>query len=116
VTFPGDPGAIIFKRERPACVVTSPAAKDTEWIPEVARRGWLIITRDRHIQEHRREIAAVKESGARMVALTGIDARSVFDQLEVVMCRWREIERLLLEPAPFIYAATRTRLRKVDLT
>lgn len=116
VTFPGDPGAVIFKRKRPACPVTSPAAKDAEWIPEAARRGWLIITRDRHIQEHRREIEAVRENGARMIALTGADARSVFDQLEVVMCRWREIERLLLEPAPFIYAATRTRLREVALT
>jgi hypothetical protein len=90
--------------------------KDSEWIPEAARRGWLIVTRDRHIQEHRLEIAAVRDNGARMVALTGEEARSVFDQLEVVLCRWRDIERCQQEPAPFIYAATRTSLRKVPLT
>jgi hypothetical protein len=116
VTYPGDQGAVIHKRYRPPCPITSPAVKDSKWIPEVARRGWLIVTRDRHVQEHRLEIAAVRDNGARMVALTGEEARSVFDQLEVVMCRWRDIERCLQEPAPFIYAATRTSLRKVPLT
>jgi hypothetical protein len=89
--------------------------RDSEWIPQVARRGWLILTRDRQIREHRLEIAAVVEHNARMVALTGADARSVFEQLEVVMCRWRDIERCLSEPAPFIYAATRTALRRIPL-
>ena len=76
VTYPGDPGAVIHKRHRPPSPITSPAVKDSEWIPEVARRGWLILTRDRHIQEHRLEIAAVRDHGARMVVLTGEDARS----------------------------------------
>ncbi len=57
VTYPGDPGKVIHKRQRPACPVSTPAVKDRIWIPEVARRGWLIITRDRHIQEHRRPAA-----------------------------------------------------------
>lgn len=116
VTYPGDPGAVVHKRQRPPCPIQSPAVKDPLWIPEVARHGWLIITRDRHIQEHHREIEAVRDNGARMVALTGEDARSVFDQLEVIMCRWRDIERCLTEAAPFIYAATRTKLRPVSLT
>jgi hypothetical protein len=59
-------------------------------------------------------IAAVRDFGAKMVALTR-DARSVFDQLEVVMCRWRDVEQCVLEPAPFIYAATRTSFRQVGL-
>ena len=116
VTYPGDPGAVIHKRHRPPCPITSPAVSDSEWIPEVARRGWLIITRDRHIQEHRLEIAAVRDYGARMVALTGEDARSIFAQLEVVMCRWRDIERCASEPAPFIYAVTRTAMRAISFT
>jgi hypothetical protein len=115
VTYPGDPGKVIHKRQRPACPVNSPAVKDRIWIPEVARRGWLIITRDRHIQEHRLEIDEVKANSARMISLIGEDARSVFDQLEVVMCRWREIENHLDDPAPFIYAASRTTLRDIPL-
>src|SRR3954471_19731502 len=45
VTYPGDPGTGIHKRHRPLCPIASPAVKDPEWVPEVARRGWLIITR-----------------------------------------------------------------------
>jgi hypothetical protein len=50
-----------------------------------------------------------------MVALTAADAGSVFGQLEVVMSRWRDIERCLAEPPPFIYAATRTTMRQIPL-
>ena len=71
---------MIHKRQRPPCPITSPEVKDSEWIRQVAQRGLLILTRDHHIQEHRLEIAAVRDNGARMVALTGEDARSVFDR------------------------------------
>jgi hypothetical protein len=37
VTYPGDPGAVIHKRERPPCPVATPHAKDTEWIPIVSQ-------------------------------------------------------------------------------
>lgn len=70
-TYPGDPGAIIKRRQRPPCPVTDPATRDDVWIPEVASRGWLIITRDSRIQQHPAEIAAVKANNARMVALSG---------------------------------------------
>jgi uncharacterized protein with PIN domain len=116
VTYPGDPGAVIHKRLRPPCPIASPAVKDSDWIPEVARKGWLIVTRDRHIQEHRLEIQAVREHSAKMVALTGEDAGSVFAQLEVVMCRWRDLERCTSELPPFIYSATRTSLRAIPLS
>ena len=50
VTYPGDPGGTLHKRERPPFPVSSPKALDTEWIPEVAAaRGWLIISRDANI-------------------------------------------------------------------
>lgn len=115
VTYPGDPGVTIHKRKRPPCPVTTPATPDPVWIPEVTRHGWLIITRDRHIRDHRQEITAVREHGAKMVALSGEEARGTFEQLEVIMCQWRKIEDLVLEPGPFICAATRTSLRSVDL-
>ena len=62
---------------------------DTEWIPEVAKRGWLIVTRDNNIIENRNEITAVRESGAKMVALnqrdqaaSGVAKRSAFPSLD----------------------------------
>ncbi|MDQ3632356.1 MAG: hypothetical protein M3417_14015 [Actinomycetota bacterium] len=74
-TFPGDPGAVVHRRERPPCPVDDPAARDTEWIPVVARLGWLIVTRDSRIQHRRAEVDAVREAGAKMIALGGDDAR-----------------------------------------
>ena len=60
---------------------------DEIWIPETARQGWLIITRDRQIQEHQAEIEAVRSNGARMVNLASDEAADKFAQLEVLMCQ-----------------------------
>lgn len=116
VTYPGDPGGTVHRRERPPSPITSTDTLDTVWIPEVARRGWLIVTRDSRIQHHRAELEAIREHGARMVALAGDEAVGTWNQLEVVMCQWRAIEALLSEPAPFVYRATRTTLRVVELS
>lgn len=116
VTYPGDPGGPVKGgRHRPPCPITRTDAPDTRWIPETARRHWLIVTRDRHIQEHRAEIDAVRRSGARMVVLGGEEALDTFHQLEVLMCQWRKIEALLDEPGPFIYIATRTTMRRAEI-
>jgi hypothetical protein len=116
VTYPGDAGgAVKGGRVRAACPITDTWTPDSVWIPECARRRWLIITRDRHIQEHRAEVHAVRANGARMVVLGGDEARDTFHQLEVIMCQWRKIEALVGQDGPFIYVATRTALRKVSL-
>ena len=47
VTYPGDPGAVLHRRHRAPCPIASPDVLDTDWIPEVAARGWLIVTRDK---------------------------------------------------------------------
>lgn len=52
VTYPGDPGGVLHKRERPPCPVDKVSMLDEEWIPLVAAQGWLIITRDARIQHH----------------------------------------------------------------
>jgi len=54
--------------------VGSPQTPDADWIPIVARRNWLITTRDRRIQERPAELAAVNEHGARMSAIASKDA------------------------------------------
>jgi PIN like domain len=90
-TYPGDRGGRIKKRFRAPCPVASPAAKDPEWIPLVAARGWLIITRDKEIQSKLAEKSAVHDHGAKMVNLASVDADRTWTQLEVFMTRWREI-------------------------
>lgn len=116
VTYPGDPGGVVHKRKRPPCPVSSPAEKDRIWIPQVAGLGRLIITRDSAIQRYRAELAAVRDNGARMVALAGRDATNTWAQLELFMTQWRAIEALTHQHGPFIYTATRTApLRAIDL-
>lgn len=39
ITYPGDPGATVHRRARPPCIITSPAALDTTWVPVVAEQG-----------------------------------------------------------------------------
>lgn len=115
VTFPGDAGGVVHKRERPPCVITDRSTLDEVWIPQVARQGWLIITRDSRIQERPAEIDAVQAYGVRMVALASTDAKTVWAQLEVFMTQWRRIEASFDEAGPFIYVATRTTFRRIDL-
>lgn len=116
VTYPGDPGAVIHKRQRPPCPIASPDVLDTDWIPEVATRGWLIITRDSMIAQNRNEVAAVRENKARMVALNQRDAQTKWGQLEVFMTQWRSIEAVISEPGPFIWRASRTAMTKISLS
>ncbi len=107
VTYPGDPGATIHRRVQPPCPITV-GSKDPQWIPLVASRGWVIVTRDSNIQRRRAEVAAVRDHGARMVAIAGADARGTWEQLEVLMVNWRRIEAWAEQPGPFIYSITRT--------
>lgn len=115
LTYPGDPGAVLHKRRRPPCPITSQATLDLDWIPEVARRGWLIVTRDSNIIQNRNELAAVRENGAKMVALNQEDAKTKWGQLEVFMTQWRRIEALIDEPGPFIVRASRTAMTPIPL-
>lgn len=88
---------------------------DTDWIPQVAARGWLIITRDSMITQNRNEIAAVRENKAKTAALNQRDAQTKWGQLEVFMTQWRRIEALIPEPGPFIWRASRTAMTPIAL-
>lgn len=113
-TYPGDPGAEINRRTRPPCTI-KPDTPDPMWVPEVTRSGWIIISRDYHIRENPVERRIVRECGARMVALSGRDAPTKWGQLELLMMRWRKIEALSAEPGPFIYRASLSAFRALDL-
>jgi len=88
---------------------------DAAWIPTVASAGWLIVTRDRQIQHHRAELAAVRDNRAKMVALASPEALDTWAQLEIVMTQWRAINTLADRLGPFVFTATRTSLRAIDI-
>jgi hypothetical protein len=79
--------------------------------PIVAGRGWSIITRDPRISRRPAEQEAVRQVGAKVFALDGAEATNLWSQLEIVMTRWRDIERASVNPGPFIYSVTRSRIR-----
>ncbi|MCW2759598.1 MAG: hypothetical protein JWO46_3344 [Nocardioidaceae bacterium] len=114
VTYPGDPGGTVNKQFRPPCSIPRDT-KDRIWLPLVTAHGWLVISRDLRIRDNPNERRVVRETGARMVALSGMDAPNKWGQLELLMSRWRKIEELLDEPGPFIYLASRSGLRRLDL-
>ena len=115
ITYPGDEGGIIHRKRRAPCPITTTASLDVEWIPEVAARRWLVITRDSNIQARPAELEAVRVHGARIVALAGRDAVRRWDQLEILMCQWRRIDALTATAGPSIHRATRTSLSPVAL-
>jgi hypothetical protein len=115
VTFPGDPGGTVHRRTRPPCPITDTSTEDAVWIPAVTAEGWIIVTRDRHIREHRAEIEAVRNSGARLVVFSGAEAGSTWEQLEILMRQWRKIEGLLGRTGPFIAMATLTTLNDLPI-
>ena len=51
-----------------------------------------------------------------MVALSGQDAANTWGQLELLMRYWRRVEELSNKPGPFIYLASRSRLKPLDLS
>ena len=88
---------------------------DTDWIPDVAAQGWIIVTRDSMIIQNRNEIAAIRENNAKMVALNQRIAQTKWYQLEVFMTQWRHIEALAAERGPFIWRVSRTAMASIPL-
>ena len=108
VTYPGDPGGRWRDgRERPACAIRSAAVKDREWIPEVTRYGWVIITRDQRIEERTAEVSTVFDCGAKLFTISSPQRQlSGFEILEIVMCSWRRMEAKTADDGPFICRMT----------
>lgn len=51
-------------------------ARDVQWLPAVAARGWIVLSADRDILRDRFELASVMLSGAAMLCLMGGDAKT----------------------------------------
>jgi len=113
VTFPGDPGETFRGRRRPPCPIESTDVPDEEWIAEVGRRGWCVITRDREVMKRPAELAAVHEHGVRMFAVTSPGQLTTWELVEAVVTQWREMEKLVELPGPWIYGLTRSSLRRL---
>jgi hypothetical protein len=112
ITYPGDPGGQgLDGFLRPPCLV-QPGDRDVDWIPAVANAGWIIISRDRHIQHRPAERSALESSGARLIRLDSRHSLNKWQQLEIIVTQWRRFEELSELSGPWLYTATRTSLHK----
>ncbi|HUP69824.1 MAG TPA: hypothetical protein VM142_08410 [Acidimicrobiales bacterium] len=121
VTYPGDQGGRFKRLDRPPCPITRTRTPDHEWLPVVARHGWLVITRDQNLRNKTVEISTIIRHGAKVVTI--VNARTpkgveppkldVFRQLRIVMTHWHELEGLLDIPGPFIYDVSEKGIHKI---
>jgi hypothetical protein len=79
---------------------------DRIWIPDVARRGWIIVTRDRRLQNRHLEWMAFLRAKARVLWFKG-DRASNVEITEGFLSALPKIDRLTshLEP-PYIIKVT----------
>lgn len=108
VTYPGDLGGLgCDGLIRPPCPI-QPGDKDSDWIPTVAKAGWVVVTRDRRMLNRPAERQAILGSGARVLRFEAKRELTKWLQLEVVVTQWRRIEDLSQLPGPWIYRVSRT--------
>jgi hypothetical protein len=80
-------------------------ALDTEWIPAVAARGLVVITRDKKLRSKPVEVRALWDHGLRVFNIGGKKDLPTWDWLARVVRHWPRMEEIIRErgPGPWIY-------------
>ena len=89
---------------------------DTEWLVEVGRRGWIVLTRDRNFDKNQIELKALYNSGTASFVLTGSQMtgpQMAGAFLSAMPAMLRCLKKLHL---PFVARVTRAGKVKVHLT
>lgn len=53
------------------------ACLDQEWLPEVGKRGWIVLTKDKGFRSRQIEVAALMQSGTAAFVLTNSNTTGV---------------------------------------
>ena len=77
-------------------------AADVDWMPEVARRGWPILSPDIRISRDRLEVEAIMTSGAAVFCLAGGHLTAEEKAHNVLRCLPQISSILERTPRPFI--------------
>ena len=84
-----------------------PAAADEEWLLEVGRRGWVVLTKDSRIRYRAPALAAIRASAVRLFVLTAGDLQG-FEMAAIFGKALSRISRVATsQPAPFIARVTK---------
>jgi hypothetical protein len=80
---------------------------DVDWIPRVAARHWVLITKDQHIRRNPLEVAAYRASKLRGFVATGKDMSA--DELGelLVQCLPGMVRRVVSRMGPLLFTISR---------
>jgi hypothetical protein len=93
---------------------TDTRVPDHVWIPEVAGRGWVILTKDKRIRHSPVEIEALRNAGARYVCLGAANMNGK-EQAECLVEHWKTIDSVVASKrAPLIVSVTRGHVQWLD--
>jgi predicted nuclease of predicted toxin-antitoxin system len=91
----------------------APDAADTEWLPAVAERKWVVLTRDKHVKRNALERQCLLLPGARSFILTGGNMTGE-DMAAVLLKHMRRITKIARKhPAPFIATVNRNEVKVI---
>jgi hypothetical protein len=91
-----------------------PKVPDHVWIPEVAARGWVVLTKDKNIRRSPVEIEAIRLAKARYVCLSAANMRGD-EQAACLLHHWKTIDSVVAnKPVPLIVTVTRTQVVWLD--
>ena len=83
-------------------------AFDEEWLPDIGRRGWIVLTKDKMMRRRPAEQLAIVKHGVRAFSLTSGEMKAQ-EMAEVFLKAMPKMKRLLRKhPEPFIAAVTRS--------
>jgi PIN like domain len=87
--------------------------QDVDWIPEIGKRGWVILTKDARIGKNKIERLAVADAGVRMFVLVSQNLSGA-DMANIFLKAIPEMEKFILKNiTPFIAKVDRDSKVKV---
>ncbi|MGQ0479729.1 MAG: hypothetical protein ACT4O0_01670 [Pseudonocardia sp.] len=97
ITWPGGPGGLVAE-----------GAKDHDWLPVVGQAKLVVLTRDKRIRKRPLERQALLAHDVRACFQTTGGQLTLFQQLQLWLRWWNEIEKLVAEePGPWLAGVTR---------
>jgi PIN like domain len=78
-----------------------PNTLDVTWIPEIGRRGWVVITADRGISKKPAERKALEEANVISVFMAkGFTTKPIFELVSLFVKWWPDIDRSVQRVKP----------------
>lgn len=79
-------------------------AHDEEWLPEVGRRGWVVITHDKRIRTNESQRKALLDHGVGCFVLRGTGHLTRWAMVRMIARHWDHIDKTVKTAArPFLH-------------